>query len=179
LESEILLLEQRVVETNEINKQNIDLIDSTKNRRQNLGLDRDLAYEQNELEIEYKIFEKDKEKTTTAKELELSKAIRNQSKKAVKIKKVMVRQDQFQQEYRHMAAELYSYIDCPVLLTELVNPCISSYGHVYEKVAIQATLDSGGKDPIARQDFVENVLRPHYVCTSIIEILNRYQQLIK
>ena len=172
------MLEFRVEETTAVCNDNAKLIDETRERREGFGLDRDIVYEQKELDDQYKIFEKDKQSIIAKKQAKINKTLRSNDKKADKMMKKLIYNDQNLHELKTMMNEIHDHMDCPVLLTTLENPCLSSSGHVYEYNAIENSLENGGKDPITRQDFQENVIRPHYLCGSIINILNRYQVLV-
>lgn len=174
LESEIALLEQRVEESNKLNEENQTLIENVLKRRENLGFERNIEYEKSELEIERKIFEAEKRKAIAIKEQELTKALRNNEKRANKTKKRLIMTDEYKQEFRRMVREIKSLLDCPILLTPLNNPVLSSFGHVYEKIGIQSVINIKGKDPIANKNFESNVIRPHYLCNNVLEIYNKY-----
>jgi len=70
--------------------------------------------------------------------------------------------------------ELEDQLVCPLTLSKMIDPVISTDGHVFERESITQVKDGGNREPFSRKSFTKNKLRPNYLAKHVIDIFKRH-----
>lgn len=65
---------------------------------------------------------------------------------------------------------LEQIMDSPIYMERFDDPKIAPSGHTFNKEEVQY-VENQGNDPITKELLEENILRPHFLCKSVIELV--------